>query len=69
MKLAQIVVTQETGGVVYEGSLREFIRENEEDPGSLIASLRDGLNQPHGRPEPVLIGGGAAPAFYVALVS
>lgn len=69
MKLAQIVVMQESGEVVYEGSLRTFIRDNEEYPGSLIASLRDGMNQPHGCPEPALIGGGAAPAFYVSVAA
>lgn len=67
MKLAQIVVMQETGEVVYEGSLKTFIRENEEYPGHLVACLRDGMKQ--SPPEPALIGGGAAPAFYVSLAA
>lgn len=68
MKLAQIVVMQETGEVVYEGGLREFIRDNEEYPGHLIACFRDARNGT-GRPEPVMYGGGAAPMFQISLVA
>lgn len=66
MKLAQIVVMAEAGEVVYEGSLTAFLRVNE-GCESLVRDLREGMNTPHGRPEPALIGGGAAPAFFVSL--
>lgn len=67
--MPRIAVMAETGELVFQGSLRQFIRDNEEYPGHLVASLRDGMTQPHGRPEPAIIGGGAAPAFYVSLVA
>lgn len=69
MRMAQIVVMGEAGEVVYEGSLKAFIRANEEYPGNLIQSLRDDMAQAHGRPEPTVIGGGAAPMFYVSIAS
>lgn len=67
MKLAQIVVMQETGEVVYEGGLRQFIRENEETAAHLIGQFRDALKSC--RPEPVVYGGGAAPEFLISLVA
>ena len=61
MKLAQIAVFDEEGTMVYEGGLREFLRDNAMVPRELTVPL-------HARTS-VEIGGGAAPAFYVALVS
>lgn len=65
MRIPQIVVLQETGEVVYEGSLLKFCRDNGDT--SVCAELREGMESD--RPEPAVIGGGASPAFYVSLAA
>lgn len=77
MKLAQIAVMMEDGTMVWDGSLKTFLRANNDYPSefehidrrALIADLRAGMTQPHGRPEPAILGGGAAPLVYVSLVA
>lgn len=71
MRLAQIAVLDEGGACIFEGGLRDFARANDlaaADVATLAAELRAGVNTPHGRPEPAVIGGGAAPAFFVSLL-
>lgn len=71
MKIPAIVVMDESGAVAFDGSLANFLRANRDgiDRHTLCAELRDGMTQAHGRPEPAIIGGGAAPAFYVSLAA
>lgn len=70
MKLAEVAVLAESGELVWAGSLTDFCRANPPvDRRALCRDLRDGITTPHGRPEPAVIGGGAAPMFYVSLVS
>lgn len=67
MKIPAITMIDEAGAVAYEGSLAEFLRTNREgiDASAFIADLRQGaLSSP---PEPAMIGGGAAPAFWASL--
>lgn len=63
MKIPQIVVMQESGEVVYEGSLLKFCRDNGDV--SVCSDLRDGMME--SPPEVATIGGGAAPMFFVSL--
>lgn len=65
MKIAQVVVMQESGEIVYEGSLLKFCRDNGD--WSVCADLRDGMQC--SPPEVATIGGGASPMFFVSLVA
>lgn len=70
MRLAQVVVIDEQGNRVFKGTLRLFARANElaaADVATLAAELRAGLATRRGPPAPAIIGGGAAPAFFVSL--
>lgn len=61
MRLAQVTVVDIYGQTMYEGGLHEFARLNEmeaADVASLAAELRGG---------PAVLGGGAAPLFFVGL--
>lgn len=68
MKIPAIVVMDESGAVAFDGSLANFLRINREgiDRRELCAELRDGITDGT-PPEPAIIGGGAAPAFYISL--
>lgn len=68
MRLARIAVLDSRGIVQWCGSLHRFCRANMLD-GAFVAEVRASISQPHGRPEPVILGGGAAPLFYVSLLS
>lgn len=67
MKIPAITLIDEAGAVAYEGSLAEFLRVNREgiDFKAFIADLRQGIRS--SPPEPAMIGGGAAPAFWASL--
>jgi hypothetical protein len=69
MKHAQLVVMDAQGAIVWEGSLYRYCRDNSMDrmeTRQLIGELTE-LND--GRPEPVFVGGGAAPLFMLSLAA
>lgn len=69
MKLAQIVVLDDFGTVQFEGSLLAFLRANKDDEyfcDYLLADLRQGMMQ--SPPDPAVVGGGAAPVFFVSML-
>jgi hypothetical protein len=68
MKLAQVVLMNEDGSEQWAGSLHEFCRANEYGR-ELPRQIRADMTQAHGRPEPTILGGGAAPVFYLSLVA
>lgn len=70
MRMADVVVMAETGEQVWAGPLTEFLRNNREGMNwrEVCGALREGIEAPHGRPEPAVIGGGAAPVFYLSLI-
>ena len=73
MKHAEIAVLDDAGTLAWSGSLYRFAKDNGMDREE-VAALIGALVPPAGRwrsgapPEPVSIGGGAAPVFYVSLV-
>lgn len=65
---AQIAVLDEQGANVWSGSLYRFAKDNGLDAvetGAITGQFR----VQHDRPEPVVIGGGAAPTFYLSLLA
>jgi hypothetical protein len=69
MKYADVVLMDEQGADVWEGSLREFFRDNgmgRADARAIIDQLRP--RQDTGHMEPATIGGGAAPQFELMLI-
>lgn len=69
MRLAQIAMLDETGRQVWTGPLRQYLRDNNYTSADRRALIEDFRPKPHGRPEPVVVGGGAAPFFFLSLVS
>jgi hypothetical protein len=75
MKMPQIAAMLETGECVWYGSLHTFLRANNNFPDqfepidrrALCRELRDGMNTPHGRPEPAVLGS-KFPLVYISLV-
>jgi len=70
MKLATIVLMTSEGHEQWAGSLRDYFYANDysrSERHDLCQRIRDDMNQPHGRPEPTIEGGGAAGEFYIAI--
>ncbi len=67
MKHADITVMDESGLLVWAGSLYRFARDNEMDRAEVSALISDLRTLNDGRPEPATIGGGASPLFFVSL--
>jgi hypothetical protein len=71
MKLAAVVLMDESGAYVWEGTLTQFFRDNAMDRDQrreIVRGLRPRADMPEFS-EPVFIGGGAAPEFALLLSS
>lgn len=66
MRIPTIVLMDAAGRYFWEGTMTQFARDNGHDVArDVIAQFRESVD--HGRVEPALIGGGAAPHFSVLL--
>jgi hypothetical protein len=62
MKFAQVLITNEDGSTFWCGSLHQFCRSNAYGR-DFVAEVRESVNQP------LPLGGGAAPIFYLSVVA